>query len=460
MLKFSAEKQSKLWGAILSHKVLAVIILLALVVSCVLIAGGNGEQPTGTGTNSSEIISSESATSSKSDESSSDAISSEKELISSAASVTPNSSKVTSSKAPTSSVTVPPITGTNYQYNTNIDIEDNVFLDSMIYTGYNIKKHRADGKMWVYILAAKKRGLGWLSDITYGAGSSGYETTKDGKPNIAHFERYGLVCASYVTYVYFNYLPNVAGIDTSSLTRPDNPGLAHSWYKAAKDWIKKGYSEEIKWKASLNSVGAINFKPEKEIPLGSIIIFQDDTKRPRVDHGSHVVVYAGYKNGYHWVYHVGNENGPEFCAVERMHYGPDPQWPLMVISTPSNIRMSAALEIEVKDETGAAVPGAKFTIKSQKTGKEVSMGTTNKDGKVVKDTLSYGDYKVTQTLPEGYTCDKPLTQLKLNTLNNSYNKITVTVTKKQAEVISSVAESQVAESKEAESTDSSVPVTE
>ena len=177
MLKFSAEKQSKLWGAILSHKVLAVIILLALVagivLSCVLIAGGNGEQTTGTGTNSSEIISSESATSSEPDESSSDAISSEKELISSAASVTPNSSKVTSSKAPTSSVTVPPITGTNYQYNTNIDIEDNVFLDSMIYTGYNIKKHRADGKMWVYILAAKKRGLGWLSDITYGAGSSG-----------------------------------------------------------------------------------------------------------------------------------------------------------------------------------------------------------------------------------------------------------------------------------------------
>lgn len=438
MLKLSNEKGSKAGRFILSHKILSAIcfavLIAAIVLICVLAAGGGKEQPVDNKPNSSEVVSSEKIESSSVTESSSEIVSS-KESVSSkvpASNSSSSANKTESSKPSKPSNEGFNITGTNYQYNTNIDIEDNVFLDSLIYTGYNIEEHRRDGKMWVYILAAQKRGMGWLSNITYGGGSSGYET-KNGKPDIAHFERGGLVCASYVTYVYFNYLPNVAGIDTSSLTRPANPTLAHQWYLAAKDWIKKGYSEEIKWKASLTSAGAINFKPEKEIPLGSIILFRD--ARNNNDHGSHVVVYAGYKNGYHWVYHVGNENGPEFCAVERMHYGPDPQWPLMVISTPSNIRMSAALEIEVKDETGAVVPGAKFTITNEKNGKKIDLTETGV-GKFKKETLSYGDYTVTQTLPAGYTCENSLKKMKLTTLNNSYNKITVTVTKQKATVLS------------------------
>ena len=210
------------------------------------------------------------------------------------------------------------------------NLEENVFFDALVYTGYNIEKHRSDGLMWHYVLAANKRGKGWLSNITYNGGSTGYET-KDGLPDISFFEKYGLVCASYATYVYFNYLPNIAGVDTSVLTKPEQAYNANDWYIAAKDWVEKGYSESIEFEASLKG-GFIDFSTEEEIPIGSIIAFCD--ARNKSDYCSHVVVYAGYENNYHWVFHVGNENGPEFCSVQRMHFGPDPQWPIAVITTP------------------------------------------------------------------------------------------------------------------------------
>ena len=43
---------------------------------------------------------------------------------------------------------------TEQKYNPTFDIEDNVFLDALAYTGYNIEKHRADGLMWEYVLSA------------------------------------------------------------------------------------------------------------------------------------------------------------------------------------------------------------------------------------------------------------------------------------------------------------------
>lgn len=214
------------------------------------------------------------------------------------------------------------------------NLEGNVFFDALVYTGYNIEQHRADGLMWQYVLAANKRGKGWLSDITYAGGSDGYEVTEEGLPDISFFERHGLVCASYATYVYFNYLPNVAGIDTSELTRPEKAYNANDWYQAAKDWVEKGYSKEIEFEATLKG-GFIQFEEAEEIPIGSIIAFCDANNKS--DQCSHVVIYAGYENDYHWVFHVGNENGPEFCSVERMHFGPDPQWPIAVITTPDQV---------------------------------------------------------------------------------------------------------------------------
>ena len=354
----------------------------------------------------------------------------------------------TSSKATTSTSVKKPVNNGGYQYNTNLNIEDNVFMDSLIYTGYNMKKHRADGKMWQYILAKYKRGYGWLSNITYAGGSSGLET-KNGKPDIKYFERNGLVCASFATYVYFNYLPNVAGIDTSSLPRPENTRLADSWYKAVQKWIKKGYSREIGFTAKKDSSNYIVFKPKEEIPIGSIIIFRPYSSSAKV--GSHVVVYAGYKNGYHWVYHVGTKNGPEMCAVERMLYGPEPQWPLMVVTTPKNIRMAAMLEIELKDDSGKAIQGVSFSLKSKETGKTIFLGKTDKKGKISKECLNYGEYTLIQkSVPKGYTAKVTQTKLKLTTKNNSKNTVKIVNTKIKP-VVTSSPSSTASESEQASS---------
>ena len=310
-----------------------------------------------------------------------------------------------------------PAAADSYKYNSNSDIEDNIFLDALIYTGYNINKHRADGKMWQYILASQKRGLGYLSKITYAGGSSGYETA-NGKPDIKYFEKHGLVCASYVTYVYFNYLPNVAGIDTSALPKPARSTSANDWYTALKQWIDKGYSRRISFTASKTSSGFINFKASEEIPIGSIIVCCD--ARNRSDYGSHVSIYAGYKNNYNWITHVGNANGPEFCAIERLHFGPDPQWPIAVITPPSNIRFSAMLEVNVTDGNGKPVSGAAVSLKNSKTGAIINLGTSN--GKTLtKEGLSYGDYTVNFTVPAGYVANSTTQTVKLTTANNSKN---------------------------------------
>ena len=218
-----------------------------------------------------------------------------------------------------------------YEYDKTVNIEDNVFLDALTYTGYNMEKHRKDGLMWHYVLSADKRGKNWLSKITYGGGCSGLET-KDGLPNIAAFEHGGLVCASFATYVYFNYLPNVANIDTSMLAKPEKSWLAPSFHEACEKWLAEGLTSNIAFTAT-NTPEAIVLKPEEEIPIGSIIVFRDMNVPDRKS-ADHITVYVGYKNGYHWVIQTGNRNGPEFCAVERFKFGPDPMWPLAIYTTP------------------------------------------------------------------------------------------------------------------------------
>lgn len=309
-------------------------------------------------------------------------------------------------------------------------IDNNVFMDALLYTGYNITKHRADGMMWDFVPAADKRGLGYLSNISYGSGCTGYETDANGRPNIARFEQGNLVCASFVTYVYFNYLPNVAGIDTSALTKPGYSLSADSFYTAAKDWVAKGYSEYIDFDYDvLGGLGTsfIRFKPSREIPIGSLVIFCNP--KTSMYAGSHVTIYAGYANGYDWLYHVGNNNGPEFCAVQRMNFGPNARWPIAVITPPNIVNFTPTLEIELVDKAGKPIVGSEFILKHPTSGKEISLGATDGNGKLVKTDLSYGDFELVQIVPEGYSCQTTTNTIKITGVNNSYNKIRIVNTK-------------------------------
>lgn len=362
----------------------------------------------------------------------------------------PEISPKPSNPTPAPKPTTPTLSGTfnpnpsapsygNFTPNQTLDIASNIFTDALVYTGYNLEKHNNSGLRWTYILASQKRNKGWLSKIRYGGGSTGYETTSDGKPDIAYFEKRGLVCASFVSYVYYNYLPNVAGIDTSMLAKPNDPKNAHDVYNAALNWVKSGYSELIPFQASISSGKRIKFRSSKDIPIGSVMVFcktsQKNSSNPR---GGHVAIYAGYsKNSEgeenHWVIHVGNDNGPEFCSVERMNADPrDPHWPLAVISAPKNIRFGAALKIDVKDDEGNAVSGVKIDLKDTK-GKSYNLSQTNAEGVTSIEYLNYIDVVATLTLPDGYLCDATTQSIKLTSKNNSLNTISFILKKKPTE---------------------------
>ncbi len=408
---------------------IVLVLIVAIVVSCVVASCDSGEVYYASSDISSIEIESLSSDIVFEDVSSEETSTEATETSSEASSEAVSSEPPVSSESISSVIqTQTPVDESKFKYNTNIDIEDNVFMDSLVYTGYNLAKHRQDGLMWVYVLSGQKPAKGWLSKISYDydGGTSGYETNAQGLPDISFFEKNDMVCASYVTYVYFNYLPNVAGIDTSSLTKPANPTLANDWYKAAKDWVNKGYSYEIPFTASRSGNGEIKFKAEQDIPIGSILLCNDMNDKTS-DWACHVSVYAGYKNGYHWVYHVGNDNGPEFCAIERFCYGPDPVWPLSVISTPTNIRMSALIDVCIKDQNGNPVTGVNFTLTSAG-GSAIQLGASDSLGYISRDGLSYGEYTLTYALPQGYSGNTTQT-VSLTPQNNSQNTVNLTCTK-------------------------------
>lgn len=428
-----------------SRKLMNTVIYLLVITVILISATGCSKKDTSSDTVSSNVsktdVSSNAASSeetessdiSQTDTSSTSSVTSVESTVSSkpsqtVVSSTPTVSQPTENTVPQTSATPPNILASGYKYNTNLDITDNLFVDSLVYTGYNLAKHTADGNRWVYILASQKRGLGYLSNIGYGGGSSGYETNAQGKPDIAAFERKGLVCASFVTYVYFNYLPNVAGIDTSSLTRPVKSYSANDWYLAALDWVNKGYSENIPFTATNGYANFINFSSSKEIPIGSIVVCYDVKKSKT--YGSHVAIYTGYKNGNHWVVHVGNDNGPEFCSIERMNCGPDPHWPLAIISTPSNIRFSASLEITATDSLSNKVGNLSLQIKNIATGVVYTMPVTDTEGKSTIDKLPYGDYEIIYPESELYSTENAVKNVTLNTQNNSLNLLSVVLEQK------------------------------
>ena len=418
-------------ATIFNHKVTsAVVVAMIATVTAVALLLTSCRSPKDTANNSSALAVSDTTSENASSENES-VTSSEEEDVSSEESDTTDSSDVSSTPVTSTPVQPPkPVTpNTDFTYNANMSPDDNVFLDALKYTGY-----KTDPRMWGsygnYVLCAQKRGLGWLSNITYDdyGRSSGYEITENGLPDISFFEKKGLVCASYVAYVYFNYLPNVAGIDTSMLPKAENPVLANDWYKAAKQWVELGYSRYIDFTATDNGsiYQDLKLTPAEDIPIGSLIFLNNWYNR--TDWSTHVSIYAGKVNGYHWVTHVGNENGPEFCAIERMNRNPHPQWMLAIVTPPSNIRFAASVEVTVEDQDGNPIKDVEIVVKNKAGGTVTNLGKTDESGKVSKDGLSYGEYEIIQTVPSGYTGNNSKS-VNFTTENNSLNKVSFTNTK-------------------------------
>ena len=124
---------------------------------------------------------------------------------------------------------------------------DNIYLDALTYTGYKTDVQKADGSIFKTYSGNAPESV--RSGIGYGTGPSGLETVaadnKTGKaPDIARFKANGLCCASYVSYVYYNYLPNIARMDVSKIPQPANPRSPISYNSAVENWVGREEPKE------------------------------------------------------------------------------------------------------------------------------------------------------------------------------------------------------------------------
>lgn len=292
---------------------------------------------------------------------------------------------------------------------------DNVYLNALEYTGYKVQAQKNDGtifKTYGY------RATAYLSNISYGLVKYGTETvTKSGTatglaPDIAGFASSGLCCASYVSYVYYNYLPNIAGIDTSAVARPSNPRSASSYNAAANDWVNSGTARRISF---TQSSSGDNFVPSENIPIGSLVVFR------HIPTGeiAHVAVYAGYYDGNHFVTHVGNDRGPEISTIDGMSKGDYPEAVVQVV-VPQFVDASGKIEVYKKDTNSKDLSGAIFTVYNSDGRVVTTIGPTNSSGYASKDGITYGSYRVVETtFPKNYKENGPTEwNVKLSDSNN------------------------------------------
>lgn len=276
---------------------------------------------------------------------------------------------------------------------------DNIYLDALTYTGYKTDVQKADGSIFKTYSGNAPASV--RSGIGYGTGPSGLETVaadnKTGKaPDIAKFKNGGLCCASYVSYVYYNYLPNIARMDVSKIPQPANPRSPISYNSAVENWVKSGGARRISFTQGTNS-----FTPSEEIPIGSLIIFKHKT----TGEIAHLALYAGYYAGKHFVTHVGNERGPEISTVEGMSKGSYPEVVTQVV-VPVIKEPTGTISVYKTDENGKPLAGAKFkATMADRPEYSFLIDPTDENGNAKMNMgLPYGKYILTEIeFPEGYT---------------------------------------------------------
>ena len=276
---------------------------------------------------------------------------------------------------------------------------DNIYLDALTYTGYKTDAQKADGSIFKTYSGNAPASV--RSGIGYGTGLSGLETVaagnKTGKaPDIARFKANGLCCASYVSYVYYNYLPNIARMDVSKIPQPANPRSPISYNSAVENWVRSGGARRIAFTQGTNS-----FTPSEEIPIGSLIIFKHKT----TGEIAHLALYAGYYAGKHFVTHVGNERGPEISTVEGMSKGSYPEVVTQVV-VPKIDEPVGTISVHKTDENGKPLAGAKFKVTmAEHPEYSFLINPTDENGNAKMNMgLPYGKYILTEIeFPEGYT---------------------------------------------------------
>ena len=192
---------------------------------------------------------------------------------------------------------------------------------SVTYLGYKTAKQIKAGSYMQDYATGPRTPMAYRSKIGYGGGPSGQETVKDkttvtGRaPNVKKFEAQGMCCASFVAYYYLNYLPNIAGVDTSYIKNAIKKSGMGSQSCASWEWAAKYLVKQGKAKVVDRSTRSLSGATPSKLKIGDLITFS--VPNQGVSCG-HVAVYAGTNNqGDHYVAHVGSDEGPVFQTLQR-----------------------------------------------------------------------------------------------------------------------------------------------
>ncbi len=307
------------------------------------------------------------------------------------------------------------------------EMYDNAILRALEYTGYDVQWLKDNGYLYVSQYVSSNildSNPDVLSDIGYDTDSpylNGDETVADSStvtgraPDIAEFERDGLVCASFVAYFINNYLPNIEGIDTTHIADAVKATtMSGSYYSTAAAW---SWDTGLSNLASQSGSGVTKYTSASQayanLVPGDVIAFSNGSRI------SHVAIYAGtydYYNAsgfnrgeYHFIIHVGNSRGPEISTVEYMEdAGSKSSTPIAWYHLDINDEAAQIgyIEVNKEDTEGNSLSGAEFEAVNQDTGIAYSIGPTNSNGYAISGELPFGTYKVTETVfPAGYQAD-------------------------------------------------------
>ncbi len=331
---------------------------------------------------------------------------------------------------------------------------DSPILRALEYTGFDLQWLKDNGKLYVsqYISSSLKTNApDVLSNIGYSESwpiPNGDETvadssTKTGRaPDIAYFEKNGLVCASFVAYFINNYLPNIEGVDTTHIadavkaTTMNNGSYSTasvwSWETGLTNLSKQAGSGVTKYTNATDAYA--NLVP------GDVIIFSNDSGL------AHAAIYGGAYNlytdsgsnrgVYHFIIHVGNSRGPEISTVEYMGgSGSKASTPSAWYHLEVNdiVNATGFIEVYKKDTNGAYLAGASFKAVNQETQETFYIGPTDTNGYAKSGELPFGTYVVTETVfPSGYQSSG--TSSWTVTLNSSTPNNTITINAVNAKI--------------------------
>ena len=357
---------------------------------------------------------------------------------------------------------------------TNAEMMDNYVLDAMKYLGYRMEDFKESGNMYVSASAS----VPYAPDLRYDEDDwgdkkegtlRGLETTTDanGKtiPDKDKFSEYGLVCASYTSYYYLNYLPNVKGVNVSAFKEDmqywkGKTGLswqgAYLWRyaleKIAADTdgsITRIYHADYDEKDKNGNPKKPEAADYEKMKVGDIITFgyADANGNEKF---SHVGIYLGGKNGEHWMSHCvprtytdskGNTHHVSivFGTIDSMYFSGGPK-PASIVTGVYRIKdvphvpeQTGKIEVYKKDPNGKNLAGAMFKATNTADSSMVYyIGPTDNNGYAIsEDEIPYGTYKIAETVfPDGYTTSGTSEWTVMLNANTSNATITINAVNK------------------------------